>query len=273
MKRYGIFFWGMIFVFVAVACRFGGGTPANQPPTVPVEIAATLAPPPAATATPLAPTAIPVSVMKLETRSIQEKSDAPPYKLDIQLPQMEPAGQPWVDHFNQKIDEEVNKQIAAFKDALKDIEPIEGLPDSELTVRYEISYANNGLVSVLFEGSQYVTGAAHPFPYMVAVNYDVQADRALDLADLFNPGTNYLDPIAAYCKEDLKKQGVLEFEEGALPTAENYQVWTLQADGLRISFGAYQVGPYAAGPQKVIVPYARLKSMAPADGILARIAP
>ncbi len=48
------------------------------------------------------------------------------------------------------------------------------------------------------------------------------------------------------------------FETGAAPDELNYRNWSLTDAGLLISFDPYQVGPYAAGPQEIAVPYADL---------------
>jgi hypothetical protein len=94
------------------------------------------------------------------------------------------------------------------------------------------------------------------------------------LADLFNPGAKYLQAISNYCIEDLKKQskgaeGMLDessIKSGAAPSAKNYQSWTITKKGLGINFDAYQVGPYAAGPQFVTVPYSALKELINPEG-------
>ena len=55
-------------------------------------------------------------------------------------------------------------------------------------------------------------------------------------------------------------------ESGAGASAKNFESWTITKKGLGINFDAYQVGPYAAGPQYVLVPYSALKDMINPDG-------
>ena len=104
------------------------------------------------------------------------------------------------------------------------------------------------------------------------VNYDLKNGKQLKLADLFKPGAKYLQAIANYCIADLKKQAkdkgleASEIENGAAANAKNYQGWTITRKGLGINFDAYQVGPYAAGPQFVLVPYSSLKDFINPDG-------
>jgi hypothetical protein len=42
--------------------------------------------------------------------------------------------------------------------------------------------------------------------------------------------------------------------------------------GLGINFDSYQVGPYAAGPQFVLVPYSALKDLINPEGPIAQFA-
>ena len=55
-------------------------------------------------------------------------------------------------------------------------------------------------------------------------------------------------------------------QKGAAPELTNYDNWTITKKGLGITFDPYQVGPYAAGPQHVLVPYSALKEIIKPDG-------
>ncbi|MBV9959093.1 MAG: DUF3298 domain-containing protein, partial [Acidobacteria bacterium] len=97
----------------------------------------------------------------------------------------------------------------------------------------------------------------------------------LRLADLFKPGANYLEAISRYSVSDLKKrlgpEGVDDewIQNGAGPDAGNYQGWNISKKGLAITFDPYQVASYAAGPQRVVIPYSVLKDIIKPDGPLA----
>jgi hypothetical protein len=101
----------------------------------------------------------------------------------------------------------------------------------------------------------------------------------LALADLFQPKSNYLNVISAYCIKDLqdqsKKNDMLmadQIKEGAGPRADNYDAWTITRKGLWITFDPYEVAAYAAGPQHVLVPYSALKSIIKPDGAIGNLA-
>jgi uncharacterized protein DUF3298 len=55
-------------------------------------------------------------------------------------------------------------------------------------------------------------------------------------------------------------------ESGASAEAKNYQSWTITRKGLGINFDSYQVAPYAAGPQYVLVPFSALKEIIKPQG-------
>ncbi len=193
------------------------------------------------------------------------------FTLSMNYPYLENADDPRFDLFNQEIAKELDSIQQSFLDNLKNLPstPDPSLPPSFLGTEYKITHGDAGLLSVLFTVGFYVTGAAHPNQYAVALNLDVANGKVLALSDLFNPGTDYLKAVSDYCLADLKKQGRLEWDSGALPKAENYHSWNITSDGLLISFDPYQVTSYAMGPQSVTIPYVALKDVLNRSGPLA----
>jgi hypothetical protein len=129
----------------------------------------------------------------------------------------------------------------------------------------------NDLWSFKFDSAFYSDGAAHPGLNSMTLNYDLAQGRELTLGDLFLPNSNYLEVISNYCITELSKQPFFDspFADGAKPTPENYRNWNLAPDGLLITFDTYQVGPGAAGPQQVNVPYGELTSIINPQGPLS----
>jgi hypothetical protein len=143
-------------------------------------------------------------------------------------------------------------------------------PGSTIWVTHTITFATDELISVLFYVDGYVMGAAHPFHYSHSLNYDTEAIQMIELRDLFLPGSDYLEVLSRYSLDDLERQGVLEWEEGALPLPENFQRWNVDAQGLLISFDVYTIAPYAAGPQSVLIPYEDMRDIADPEGPLGQ---
>jgi hypothetical protein len=143
-----------------------------------------------------------------------------------------------------------------------------------------VALASDELISVEFNIGGYYAGAAHPNSYTEVINFDAKNGRVLKLADLFKPRAKYLQTISAYAIKDLKAQSKTEgpdsmltdetIQGGAGPDAKNYKSWTITRKGLAITFDSYQVAPYAAGPQQVLIPYSALKDLINPDGALGR---
>jgi hypothetical protein len=203
----------------------------------------------------------------------------------VQYPQLTGGNNPNIEKFNQAARAAVTKKVAMFK---KEMTPEEGenteetRPEdsmgSDLTISYSVALAQDDLVSIDFAVHTYYQGAAHPNQYAETLNYDLKNGKLLKVSDLFKPGAKYLQAIATYCIADLKKQaeqnGLMpeEIEKGAAAKSENYEAWTITKRGVGIEFDPYQVGPYAAGPQFVLVPYSTLKDLINPDGPLAQLA-
>jgi hypothetical protein len=228
---------------------------------------------------------------ELAAKQIKESNKKSRYEIAAQFPQLSGGSNPNFDKFNQAVRGVVTRKVAEFKKQVADQEGVESVPDatpestpepsagSDLTVGYEVALAQDDLISVAFDVSEYYQGAAHPNSYSEVINYDLKNGRQLKLSDLFKPGAKYLQTLSTYAIADLKKQSKekgdaltdADIQTGAGPKAENYDKWTVTKKGLGINFDAYQVGPYAAGPWSVIVPYANLKDLINPDGPIAQI--
>ena len=147
---------------------------------------------------------------------------------------------------------------------------------SDINIGYTVALAKDDLIGIEFTVSSYSAGAAHPNSYTEVVNFDFKNGKLLKLADLFLPGSKYLQTLSTYCVQDLKKQAKAQgadamldddwIQKGAGPDLSNYDNWTITKKALGVTFDPYQVGPYAAGPQHVLVPYSALKEIVKPDG-------
>jgi len=217
----------------------------------------------------------------LVAKQIKESNKKLNYEIDARYPQLTGGSNPNFEKFNQVVRAAVTKRVAGFKKDMAPEEgeepPPEGSMGSDLSVGYDVGLAQDDLISVQFSVGSYYQGAAHPNTFTEVINYDLKNGKLLKLADLFKPGAKYLQAIANYCIADLKKQakdkGLMddEIQNGAAANAKNYQSWTITRKGIGINFDAYQVGPYAAGPQYVLVPYANLKDLINTEGPIAGV--
>lgn len=221
---------------------------------------------------------------KIIPKQIKEANKEKHYSLDADYPQIE-GGNAQADKFNKEARALVTKHVTDWKanetelstDMPEDLPESTG--DSEVGISYVVRYATDDLVSIEFTEDGMSRGAAHPSMTTFVLNYDLRNGRKLGLGDLFKAKSTYLGVISAFCIKSLKEQSkkkelMLEdeqIESGAGPKADNYKVWAVTKKGLWITFDAYQVGPYAAGPQYVLVPYSTLKDLIEAGGPLGPI--
>jgi len=217
----------------------------------------------------------------LVAKQIKESNKKLVYEIDARYPQLAGGSNPNFEKFNQVVRAPVIKEVAEFKKGMQSEEgeepPSENSMPNDLNISYEVALAQDDLISVVYSVGSYYQGAAHPNTFSEVVNYDLKNGKQLKLADLFKPGAKYLQAIANYCIADLKKQKDKGLEdtginEGAAASAKNYKSWTITRKGLGINFDAYQVGPYASGPQYVLVPYSNLKDLINPDGPVGQFA-
>jgi hypothetical protein len=221
--------------------------------------------------------------LELIAKRVKESDNKLKSDVDALYPQLSGSTEPRIIKFNSLAKGLVFRKISEFKKGLAAIAgeeeqaPSDSDMRSDLSVSYTVGLANDDLVSIGFVIAGYSRGAAHPNSYTEAINYDLKNGQPLKLAELFQPAAAYLKVISTYCIDDLKKQAKAQgassltdkwIQTGAAPKPANYKSWIIRRKGLAITFDAYQVGPYAAGPQYVEIPYAALKEIIKTDGPL-----
>ncbi len=218
--------------------------------------------------------------VEIVARQIKEKNKKLKYEIDAEYPELIGSADSNLEKFNQAARGMVTKQVSAFRKQMAESageeNPVDTGTGSDLGAGYSIALAKDELISVQFDIGGYSAGAAHPNSYTDVINFDLRSGKQLKLADLFKPNSKYLQALSTYCVQDLKKQskqkggdGMLDddwIRRGAGPDANNFRSWTITKTGLGIVFDSYQVGPYAAGPQSVLVPYSALKEIIKPDG-------
>lgn len=223
---------------------------------------------------PPSPTSTPIplsSQVALVSQELSETNQTPPFTIKAQTPQLSGNDDPRVTTFNQRLEALVKNEVDTWRQSfLQNTFPTVS-NGSFLEVTYTLLSQINEVWSFKFDFHFYSDGAAHPGSYSITLTYDLGQDRELALADLFLPNTDYLGTISNYCMAELGKQPGFgdPWTEGAKPTIENYRSWNITPNGLLITFDEYQVAPYAAGPQKVLIPYSALQAIINPAGPLA----
>jgi hypothetical protein len=230
--------------------------------------------------------------VEVVARQIKENNKKRKYEIYAEYPQLTGSVDPNFEKFNQNVRSLINRRVGEFKKenvpAAPESEPTPDVANvpadesmgSDINIGYEVVLAKDDLISIEFTVSSYSAGAAHPNSYAEVVSFDLKNGKALKLAELFQPGSKYLQTISAYCIQALTKQAKGQgdyalmdedwIKKGAGPDLKNYNNWTISKKGLGITFDPYQVAAYAAGPQHVLVPYSALKEIIKPDGPLGQ---
>jgi hypothetical protein len=218
------------------------------------------------------------SGIRFVPRTIKESSGKFNYTINARYPQAASAQGPRIEKLNQEIKGQIDKEIGDFKKEFESPDA-RGSRESPNTfdAEYFVEMADKNLVSIAFAVSTFYSGAAHPNHYTSVFNYDLNAGKRLELADLFKPNSNYLQTISDYCIKDLKEQlgpepDVDWIKRGAAAEPDNYRSWNITPKGLEITFDPYQVASYAEGPHEVVVPYSVLKDVIDREGPIASLA-
>jgi hypothetical protein len=231
-----------------------------------------------ATPSPVLPTITPIPLSQqvtLTSISFREEGQAPVYTISAQTPKFAGSDDPRAQSFNKKVNDLIQGEIEYFrKNILAQTVALTVSSGSFFDAKYTVVFQSNSLWSLKFDFMGYADGAAHTYHYSKTFNYDLERGEKLSLDDLFRPDSNYLEAVSSYCIFELSKRDIGfygGFEQGAEPEAKNYRNWNITSSGLMITFDEYQVAPYAAGAQTVIVPYMELQKVIDAQGSLKGI--
>lgn len=142
---------------------------------------------------------------------------------------------------------------------------------SFMWIGYDVPLLTSDLVSIRFTVDYYMAGAAHPNHYFRVLNYDLAANKEILFSDLFKDPEKALKVLSLASKKCLSKPDFPLFEEGILPKMENFTNWNLTEENLRLSFDPYQVAPYAAGPQEVLLPYTDIQDLVKSNSVAGKM--
>ncbi|AHF03274.1 hypothetical protein MARPU_04775 [Marichromatium purpuratum 984] len=165
------------------------------------------------------------------------------------------------------VQDQVNAFLANTEERQTDPEPPLG-PAWSFALEGEAGHRTKTLQVIAFEGYAYY-GGAHGMPLFAPLLLDLSEARALDPTELFRADSDWLVRLARLSRAALAGRDLLGADadwvnQGTAPVAENYQLLLPGPDGLTVIFPPYAVAAYAAGAQRVLIPYAEI------DDLLAR---
>jgi hypothetical protein len=193
---------------------------------------------------------------EIKKETINESTDA--YRINAVYPIAE--GDSVTMYFKSFVDEE----ISIFKQNSEDA-VVDGSLLLTLDITYEQKksiYADNYIFTVTSD-----TGGAHGLEAHKTFSFNEQG-KLLTLADLFTNGTDGLKTVALFIEKELNKRDFADsrwIKEGTTPAEEHYRNFVITDEGITFIFDPYQVAPYAAGTQSVLVPFSAFKTIANQD--------
>lgn len=116
----------------------------------------------------------------------------------------------------------------------------------------------------LTTSTDYFTGGAHGGHGTYFVNIDPATGSKIKLSDRFKPG--FEEPLreagekifkATYLRDSLSEAAQsYQFEEGTFTLNSNY---TFTGSGIKFLYNIYEIAPYSAGVQEIVIPYEDIK--------------
>ncbi len=99
------------------------------------------------------------------------------------------------------------------------------------------------------------TGGAHGMSSLTATTFRISSGRAISLADLFLPGSNYRERLEGTVRRVGTARGLPLWGFNGVKENANYY---LTDQGLVLFFQPYEIAPYSEGIVKIMVPYQEL---------------
>ncbi|MCB1023271.1 MAG: DUF3298 and DUF4163 domain-containing protein [Acidobacteria bacterium] len=207
--------------------------------------------------------------LRVVSRHYDDINEKARWEISADYPDLRLKGDIGAAKFNALAKSLVMDGVLDFKKRMSELsaEEIGHLPEGAgfyFETGYSVEYLSESFVSINFSKGEF-SGGAHPSNHSFTLNYDLKTDRVVKLSDLFLPGSGYLNVISKICIEKIKdEQGENAsnewIEDGAGPREENFEKWNVTEQGLKFTFDQYEVGPYAAGPFEILVPFEKLRS-------------
>lgn len=224
----------------------------------------------AATPTPSAATSAGASAattgnLAVITREIRETRKELHGAVDVKYPELQGLADAKVQKaVNDTFRSDADKAVARFFEDLQKNppEPRPGTdpeaPENTSTLDAVFQPVMLGPAAVSFRQFlvQYEAGAAHPGTALETYSFDLADGHRYTLAELFKPGSDYLGRLSQLSRKLLPIElGTTqpELQDGTAPKPENFTGWVLAPDGIEITFGQYQVGPYALGMPRILI--------------------
>ena len=205
--------------------------------------------------------------LKLVPDEVHLSSDRLHYQINVRYPQVDGSADPHIHRLNQRIKALMTDRyqwpLTTTEEELRNGQRLYPEFYNTVDIVYGVTSATDSVLSICFGVYSYGIGAAHGVQHSVVVNYDLVSRKELKLAELFKPGSRYLEFISRYCKEEFTRQGHGEtlFPEAPAPVSSNFESWNVTSTGIRFNFDACTIFGCSTGQTEVEIPFSDLKPM------------
>ena len=192
----------------------------------------------------------------------KDKKQGISYEADIDYPVFEKE-----QLLNAQVSDIVQKNLEAFNNEFFSAEAPAYPQAFEFDMDSSSVYEDANHISFLLNVYQF-TGGAHGTTSLIPVTYSKQTKKLLSLEEAVQPTRkDWLSALATEARKQLndqvKKQTFVSDEDwinkGTEPSKENFSVFKLEKNAVRIIFSQYQVGPYSSGMPEIVVPRSLFK--------------
>ena len=185
------------------------------------------------------------------------------YEADIDYPvfEKEPL-------LNAQVSDVVQKALEAFNSEFFSAEAPAYPQVFEFDIDSSSVYEDTNHISFLLNVYQYAGGAAHGSTAIIPITYSKQTKKLLSLEEAVQPARkDWLAALSTEARKQLNAQVQKQkfssdedwINKGTEPAKENFAVFKLEKNSVRIVFSQYQVGPYASGMPEIVVPRSLFK--------------
>lgn len=185
------------------------------------------------------------------------------YEADIDYPvfEKEPL-------LNAQVSDVVQKALEAFNSEFFSAEAPAYPQGFQFDIDSSSVYEDTNHISFLLNVYQYAGGAAHGSTAIIPITYSKQTKKLLSLEEAVQPARkDWLAALSTEARKQLNAQVQKQkfssdedwINKGTEPAKENFAIFKLEKNSVRIIFSQYQVGPYASGMPEIVVPRSLFK--------------
>jgi hypothetical protein len=169
----------------------------------------------------------------IETRTITSGA------IHIEYPKISGLGSP-------QVTEQINRAITRLvQEMYEQQKHFQTGTLAEMIGHYEIKTNERGILSLLLSNYAYSSPMAHGYTIAKSLTFDVNTGKSYQLADLFKPGSNYVEAISRII--------AIQIQQRSLPLLNGFQQiepnqdFYLADKSLVIYFQLYEITPYYVG--------------------------